>query len=150
MAAELLENLSDPGLELTILQHSVTQLPLVQVGDIKLHNTVAHVDELVRNLRVLVAHPMSPGDRKVIAFIQGQADTEKARLDHLVSEKKKSILAGWNACGAGGSGGDGAGSGGQEGAGGAGEKKGFWKGAGRKIKKSFSSGSCGSSSSGGP
>ncbi|KAG4443438.1 hypothetical protein IFR05_001117 [Cadophora sp. M221] len=140
MAVELEYNLTNPGLELSTLQRAVTKLLLVQVGDVKLHNTVAVVDDLVRSLRVFVAHPMSAGDRKVVAFIQGQADSEKARLDHIVRERKLSILSGLKdpateIASASGSGG---------GAGGQGEKgKGFWKGVGRRIKDSFSGGSSG-------
>ncbi|KAK0104840.1 hypothetical protein ONS95_005107 [Cadophora gregata] len=134
MAAELQYNLTNPGLDISILQRAVTQLLLVQVGDIKLHNTVQHVEDLVRNLRVILAHPMSSGDRKVVMFIQGQADSEKARLDNLVRERKLSILAGLSQS-----------SGVTE------EEKesekdgekgrGFWKSVGRRIKKSFSGGS---------
>ncbi|KAH7329910.1 hypothetical protein BKA65DRAFT_480088 [Rhexocercosporidium sp. MPI-PUGE-AT-0058] len=151
MAAELQYNLTNPDLELSILQRAVTQLLLVQVGDVKLHNTVAVVDDLVRSLRIILAHPMSGGDRKVVSFIQGQVDSEKARLDHFVRERKLSILGGLKNLGGempvvgGGGGGGGAGSSGQAGAGGQGEKnRGFWKGVGRRIKKSLSSGSGGS------
>ncbi|KAH9216839.1 hypothetical protein DL95DRAFT_387348 [Leptodontidium sp. 2 PMI_412] len=139
MAEELQYNLTNPGLELSTLQRAVTKLLLVQVGDVKLHNTVAVVDDLVRSLRIFVAHPMSGGDRKVVAFIQGQADSEKARLDHLVRERKLSILAGLKDPAA-----EMAGASGSGGAGGQEEKgKGFWRGVGRRIKNSFSGGSSG-------
>ena len=66
---------------------------------------------------------MSSGDRKVVVFIQGQADSEKARLDHLVRERKMSILKGSE---------KGSGEGGWGGQDGEkeGEKgEGFWKGS---------------------
>jgi len=80
---------------------------------------------------------MSSGDRKVVVFIQGQADSEKARLDHLVRERKMSILKGSEkGSGEGGWGGQ---DGEKEGEKGEGFWKGwFWKGLGRRIKKSFS------------
>ncbi|KAH7403687.1 hypothetical protein BKA64DRAFT_641655 [Cadophora sp. MPI-SDFR-AT-0126] len=147
MAAELQYTLTSPSQDLSILQRAVTQLLLVQVGDIKLHNTVQHVEDLARNLRVVLAYAMSSGDRKVVMFIQGQADSEKARLDCLVRERKLSILKGLSqgsgvsgvsgesaeGCGEGGAGVDGGKEGKKDG-----EKgRGFWRGVGRRIKKSF-------------
>lgn len=80
---------------------------------------------------------MSSGDRKVVVFIQGQAYSEKARLNHLVRERKMSILKGLENGKGSGEGDLGGRDSGREG----GKEEGFWKGLGRRIKKSFSGGS---------
>lgn len=93
ITTELVDNLGNEDLGLNILQRAMTELLIAQIGDVKDHATVGHLDSCLHNIKIAFLHPIAKGDSEVLTFIQAQALNEKFRLEHVVKQRKASILS---------------------------------------------------------
>ncbi len=93
ITTELVDNLGNDNLDLNLLQRAMTELLISQIGDVKDHATVAHLDSCLENIKIAFLLPMAKGDSEVLTFIQAQALNEKFRLEHVVKQRKASILS---------------------------------------------------------